>query len=57
LLKDLARFLGVTHATVMLTAQRLRLLRKPEGDRWYAPLTRAEAKRLIQECRAKHHGP
>jgi hypothetical protein len=54
---DLARFLGATSGSVRACAKRLRLLRVPEGDRVALPLTRREAKRLIQTWRAKHHGP
>jgi hypothetical protein len=53
LLEDLAEFLGVSVSSVRTAAKRLGLLRKPEGDGRYAPLTRRGAKRLIQACRAR----
>jgi hypothetical protein len=56
-LEDLARFLGATIGSVRRAAKRLRLYRVPEGDRCSLPLTRREAKRLIQAWRSKHHGP
>jgi hypothetical protein len=57
LITDLARFLELDVNSLRVTAKRLGLLRTREGDRWYAPLTRREAKRLIQHVRVKHHGP
>ena len=56
-LEDLARFLRVSRETARMLGRQLKLLKKPEGDHRYAPLTRRQAKRLIQACRAKDYGP
>lgn len=56
-LEDVARFLGATIGSVRACAKRLRVYRVPEGDRCSVPLTRREAKRVIQAWRSKHHGP
>lgn len=52
-LDDVARFLGVKYEQVRLLGKELGVLRKPEGDHRYAPLTQAQAKLLIQTCRAR----
>lgn len=53
LLADLARFLRIDRSAVRVAAKRLGILRKLEGDDRYAPLTRRQAKRVIQALRAR----
>lgn len=56
-LDDVARFLKADLEQVRALGKRLKVVRKPEGDRRCAPLTREQAKRVIQAYRAKHPGP
>ncbi len=53
LLRELAQFLRLPRSTVYRAAKRLGISRKLEGDHCFAPLTRRQAKRLIQACRVK----